>query len=336
VTAAGGEFLALPTSMARVQVIHNSADKAAEMVDVYLNDAKLLPDFKFRSASPFIDAPAGVDFDISIQGAGSADTSNAIWKKSYQLMSGETYVLIANGIVSGSGYDPAKAFDIYVSDMGREMASTSGNTDVYVFHGSTDAPTVDIHEATAGELIDNLSYGEYADNYLELPTADYVIEVRDETAASVVASYQAPLAALNLTDSALVVVASGFLTPANNSDGEAFGLWVALPMGGALIELPAVVTSVNDISFENIVDVQVYPNPVSSYLNINFTLEESSDVEMTIIGVTGQTIMRRDFGSRNAGQHFETLNLESLREGIYMLKMNTGNSVHTERIKVVK
>ncbi len=335
----GGNLVELPSediASARVQVIHNSADAAASMVDVWYNDMALLPGFKFRTASPFIDVTAGTEFDISIQGAGSSDTTNAIWKKSYTLMGDMTYVLIANGIVSGSGYDPAKAFDIYVSAMGREMASTSGNTDLYVFHGSTDAPTVDIHEATAGELINNLEYGMFDADYLELPTADYIIEVRDETGMSVVASYQAPLATLNLNDSALVAVASGFLNPANNSNGPAFGIWVALPMGGDLIELPAVTTSVNDISFENIVDVQVYPNPVSSYLNVNFTLEESGNVEMAIIGITGQTMLRRDFGSRNAGEHFETLNMESLQEGIYMLRMKTGNNVHTERIKVLK
>ncbi|MDA3943423.1 MAG: hypothetical protein PF694_07775, partial [Bacteroidetes bacterium] len=41
-------------SQARVQVIHNSADAAAEVVDVWLNDELLLDNFAFRTASPFI------------------------------------------------------------------------------------------------------------------------------------------------------------------------------------------------------------------------------------------------------------------------------------------
>ena len=50
---------------ARMQVIHNSADKAAETVDVYLwNGDKnslvvKLDDFAFRTATPFVDVPAG-------------------------------------------------------------------------------------------------------------------------------------------------------------------------------------------------------------------------------------------------------------------------------------
>jgi hypothetical protein len=321
---------------ARVQVIHNSADAAAAVVDVWLDNTLLIDDFAFRTASPFIDAPAGTSFDITIQPSNSVDTTNGLWRKSYTLTGGMTYVLVANGIVSASGYDPASPFDIFVYAMGREEAGTSGNTDVLVFHGATDAPTVDIYEATAGELINDLAYGFFADDYLELPTADYMIEVRDETGTSIVASYQAPLATLNLGNSALVAVASGFLTPGNNSEGPAFGIWVALPAGGNLIELPAVVTSTSGVALESRMDVNVYPNPVSSYLNVNFSIVAPADVEMEIIGITGQTMLRRDLGRKSAGEHTESLNMDSFENGIYMLRLNTGTSVHTTKIKVVK
>ena len=226
---------------ARVQVIHNSADAAAAVVDVWLNDTLLLDDFAFRTASPFIDAPAGVEFTIAIQGPGSTSSANPIWSQNYTLEADETYILIANGIVSPSGYNPMPAFDIYVYGMGREQASMPGNTDVLVFHGSTDAPTVDVYETGvgAGQIIDNLMYTDFA-GYLELGTLDYVLEIRDETGTTTVAAYQAPLATLGLDGAALTVVASGFLNPANNSNGSAFGLWVALPAGGNLVELPLV------------------------------------------------------------------------------------------------
>ena len=52
---------------------------------------------------------------------------------------------------------------------------------------------------------------------------------------------------LGLEDAALVVVASGFVDPSQNSDGEAFGLFVALPSGGDLVELPTSTTRVQVI-----------------------------------------------------------------------------------------
>jgi hypothetical protein len=334
----GGDLIALPTvdiASARVQVIHNSADAAAATVDVWYNDAALLDDFAFRTASPFVDVTAGTEFDITIQPPSSSDTTSGLWRKSYTLMGDKTYVLIANGIVSASGYDPATPFDIYVSAMGREEAGTAGNTDVLVFHGSTDAPTVDVYEATAGELINDLAYGEYDDDYLALPTADYTLQVRDETGATTVASYSAPLATLSLNDSALVAVASGFLSPTDNSDGPAFGLWVALPMGGALIELPSVATSTNDILSKQ-VDLQIWPIPASRDMNVSFTLDEASEISMDIVNIAGQMVMTRDLGPRSVGSHAETIDVSSFNEGIYLLKFKSGNSISTSKIKIAR
>ncbi len=167
------------------------------------------------------------------------DPNNPIWTQNYTLAADETYILVAEGIVSESGYSPATPFDIAVYGMGREAANMMDKTDVLVHHGSTDAPTVDVYETGvgAGELIDDFMYGEFA-GYLELGTLDYVLEVRDETAENVVAAYQAPLSTLGLNGAAISVIASGFLNPANNSNGPAFGLWVALASGGNLVELP--------------------------------------------------------------------------------------------------
>ena len=98
--------------------------------------------------------------------------------------------MIANGIVSGTGYDPAIPFDIHVYDMAREEAGNPENTDLLVFHGSTDAPVVDIVETAvgAGTIVDNLSYGEF-DGYLELPADDYYLSIRDESGTLEVADF---------------------------------------------------------------------------------------------------------------------------------------------------
>lgn len=317
--ATGGELVELqeyvePT--ARVQVIHNSADAAAASVDVWLNDTPLLTDFNFREATPFIDAPAGMDFDITIQPAGSTDTLNPVAKFTYNLAEGETYILVANGIVSASGYDPATAFNIEAYNMGREMASTAGNTDVLVYHGSTDAPVVDIYEKTAGELYYDLAYSEFS-GYLELATADYVIEVRDETGENVVAAYEAPLSTLDLTDSAITVLASGFLNPANNSDGAAFGLYVALANGGNLIELPLYTSISPAIEWES---MKVYPNPVHNELTVD--LNYNNSLEVSILNVLGQVVYTLDYEAFNKKQTIRTSGLE---QGVYLLRVSTGD-----------
>ena len=54
------------SATARVQVIHNSADLAAQSVDIYLNDALLLDNFNFRTDSPFIDATDGEEITMLV------------------------------------------------------------------------------------------------------------------------------------------------------------------------------------------------------------------------------------------------------------------------------
>uniref|UniRef100_UPI00286C51F8 DUF4397 domain-containing protein n=1 Tax=Flavobacterium sp. TaxID=239 RepID=UPI00286C51F8 len=208
---------------ARVQVIHNSADAAAEFVDVYLNGTLLLDNFKFRTATPFIDAPAGVPIQIDIAPSTSTSVAQSIYNITPTLTAGETYVVIANGIVSPTGYTPTQPFGLSVFAQGRESASNVANTDVLVNHGSTDAPTVDVVETSipAGTIVNDISYPNFTADYLELPTANYTLDVRDATGTVVVATYAAPLATLSLQGQALTVVASGFLNPANNSNGPA-------------------------------------------------------------------------------------------------------------------
>lgn len=244
----GGDLVELPVAedaTARLQVIHNCADAAASVVDVYVNGGvdPLIDDFAFRTATSFIDVPAGVDLEIGIAPGNSAGPQDIIpgLTFTYNLADGGSYILVANGIVSATGYSPAPAFGLDVFPLARETASMMGNTDVLVMHGSTDAPVVDVAETSvpAGTVVDDLAYGEFA-GYLELGTADYVIEVQTADGTPVQA-YQAPLATLNLDGTALTVLASGFLNPAVNSDGPAFGLWVALPGGGDLVELPVVI-----------------------------------------------------------------------------------------------
>lgn len=223
--------------LARVQLIHNSADAALSLVDLYTNGELQLEDISFRTATPFFDATAGANIDLVITPA------NAPIEEGFSLTvnftEGMTYVVVAAGNLSETGYDPVVPFDLFVYEFGQEAAVNPVNTDVLAFHGSTDAPTVTIWETGlgAGQIISDFNFGDFA-GYLSLANNDYILEVRDETGTVTVAAYQAPLATLGLQGQALTVLASGFLNPANNSDGPAFGLYAALPAGGELIALP--------------------------------------------------------------------------------------------------
>lgn len=304
---------------ARVNVIHNTADAAAEQVDIYLDANLALDNFTFRTESGFIDFPAGVEVVIGVAPPNSTDSGDAIATFPVTLMDGETYVVVADGIVSPTGYDPIQPFGLQVYAMGREAATSGTNTDVLVHHGATDAPTVDVVETGvgAGTIVDNLAYTDFQ-GYLELPTADYVLEIRDETGSVGVAAYAAPLATLNLDGAALIVLASGFLNPANNSNGPAFGLWVATGAAGSLLELPGAALGVDDFDATTFA---LYPNPTTNNLNVAVTGIELANFNVSITDMQGRIVLLNTSVSNNS------IDVSNLQAGIYQLSIMDGTTI---------
>ncbi len=309
-------------SQARVQIIHNSADAAVPVVDIYLDDDLGVPDLEFRNATPYIDFPADVEVVIGIAPGNSTSSADVIATFPVTLADGETYVVVADGIVSASGYNPSPAFGLAVYDMGREAATVGTNTDVLVHHGSTDAPTVDVVEvgAGAGTIVDDLSYTEFQ-GYLELPTADYILDIREETGTTSVIAYDAPLATLGLDGVAIVVVASGFLDPSNNSDGPGFGLWVALPAGGEMVPLPVNDLSANDF---NASEFALYPNPAGDVLNLRGV--DAGIYNIAVSDMQGRVIMVQNNVETEA-----SFDVSTLAQGIYNVQISQGNQSVTKR-----
>lgn len=308
---AGGALTPLPTTdaeaLARLQAIHNSADMAADEVDVYINGDLAIDDFAFRTATPFLDLPANAALNIGIAPSNSSSVTDTIYNLTATLDSAETYIAIANGIVSPTGYTPAQAFRLSVYAGAREMATNNSNTDILVMHGSTDAPTVDV--ASAGNtLVDDIMFGEYSSAYLELPTNDYVLDITDAPGTNTVASYSANLQMLNLDGAAITVIASGFLAPGNNSNGPPFGLYAATAAGGNLVALP-VYTSVVGINNSD-VQLSIWPNPAQNVLNINSDFS-GNDATLTIHDITGKLLIQ--------GKYAKQVNIAGLVSGVYTL-----------------
>jgi hypothetical protein len=333
--ASGGALVALPVAAdPRIQVIHNSADAAAAAVDVWVNGAKAIDDFAFRTSSPFISLSPGT-VNVGVAAGNSTVIADTIANFTFNLLAGNTYVAIAEGIVSPSGYTPATPFGIAVYDAARETASNVNNVDVLVHHGATDAPVVDVRGAdTTTVLVNDAAYGDFA-GYLSLPEADYIIRITDATGGTVVQSYQAPLAALNLGGQSISVVASGFLNPANNSNGPAFGLWVALASGGALVELPLAATAINQT--ESIAtDMLIFPNPVISSFNLGWSQIKDADVSIKLTNIQGQTVKNIELGNVAAGQQNISIDTNELNSGWYSLSIVGANSVQTLKVQIIK
>lgn len=337
--ATGGELIPLPLAAgdqtARVQIIHNCADAAAAVVDIYVNEVLTLPDVAFRTATAFLDLPAETDLAVGIAPGNSTGPADIIASFDFNLDANGSYIVVANGIVSATGYTPAQPFTLDVFAAAQEEAAVATNTDVLVMHGSTDAPVVDVAEISvpAGTIVNDLAYGSFA-GYLELGTADYAIQVQTSTGAPV-ATYAAPLATLNLDGAALTVLASGFLDPGVNSNGPAFGLYVALPAGGALIPLP-LITNVGVDEANDVLSFTAWPNPASDLLNLNIDAAEAFNAIVTLTDMTGRIALQVSNAVVNGDENRMTIDLGALAEGLYTMSVSSNNGIRTAPIQVVR
>lgn len=314
-TATGGALIPLE-EVARVQVIHNSADAAADSVDVYLNGTLLLNNFAFRTASPFVNAPVGVPVTLGVAPKTSTSVTDTIYSATVTLSSDKRYIIVANGLVSPTGYTPSAAtvpFRLSIYDQGREISAFSADTtDLLVVHGSTDAPVVDVKAGTT-TLVNDIAFGNFASGgYLNLPTNNYTIDVTNSAGSAVIKRYSAPLTTLGLDEDAITVVASGFVDPTANSGGAAFGLWVALSSGGAMIPLPEATTSVNGI--QSAAGYKVYPNPVTGTLNFA-TTDKTATKYVGLYNVTGSMIAEMKDAKNGS------FDMSNLATGVYILKV---------------
>ncbi len=230
--------------LAQAQIIHNAADPAAKFVDIYLGDTRIANNFEFRTATPFLDLPAETDLIIGVADSGSMSVEDTIVNFTVNLKADEQYVVVANGVIGGGftpNPDPSIAIDFSLFPFeGAKTRAGRNKTNILAFHGATDAPTVDV-VARAKELggpltlIDDLSYGQYQ-GYAAVPSIAYNLDVTTADQSVVVGTFAADLS--DLAKQALVVFASGFLTPLAMDD-PSFGLYAALP-SGMVVKLPQV------------------------------------------------------------------------------------------------
>ncbi len=325
---ANGTVVAFPLNTnARVQVIHNSADPAAAVVDVYGNSNPLIPDFAFRTATPFIDVPAGVDITIGIAPGTSTSVNDTIpgLSMTVNLTAGQSYVVIANGVTAPASFavNPdgrPTGFALYVKPAVREAGTDGGNVDFFAFHGATDAPTVDVIARGVATLVDDAAYGDFT-GYLSVPAALYTLDVTPAAGSPVVASFAADLSTLG--GGSAVVFASGFLDPTTNQNGEAFGLFAALANGTVVPFTNTTGIDESNIRFAT----GIFPNPANNRIQVGLQVKNAANAQVQVTDVTGRIVLNRQ--AYLVDNQLLSLDIDQLPGGVYNLTVIEGSSLQS-------
>jgi len=120
-------------------------------------------------------------------------------------------------------------------------------------------------------------------------------------------------------------VASGFLSPATNQNGAAFGLLAVLADGTAF--MLGNVTGIEENS--NNSNFNIYPNPAFDAVNIQFADSDVNEKEITITDMTGREV--RKVNKKYAGEKIN-VNISSLKKGIYMFNVSSNNKTSSQKL----
>lgn len=329
------------SAMANVQIVHNAADPAAAVVDVYVNGALGRDDLEFRTATPFISLPAGEELAIAIAPGTSQSAAEALETFNLTLEADSSYIVMAAGVLNPENFDNTVnediTFNLYVFEGARQSAMNPVlNADLIAFHGVTDAPAVGVSTTVFNltlPVVDSFSYPNYTPAYAEVPLAAVppdsviVLDVFDVSTGDIVNSYVGDLAAY--LGQAITVYASGFLNPADNQDGEPFGIFI-VNGAGETEEIPPVVSSIERIE---LLGVQVFPNPSSDWIQIQADDLDRTPVTVRLYNAVGmllrEVVIQPERGTINLD-----LNTKELPTATYLLKLSQNNKVAVEQIIV--
>jgi hypothetical protein len=98
------------------------------------------------------------------------------------------------------------------------------------------------------------------------------------------------------------------------------GKWVGL-----------VPTGVNDIVSNE--SLKVYPNPSANFLNVDFTLNQTSDVVVSMVDITGKTVYSQQLNKLNGNQGL-VIPTTTMADGVYILTLKTNEGSLTQKVTV--
>lgn len=330
-----GDISPVPT---QVQIIHNSADPAVESVDIYVEGDLTLEDVEFRTATGFIELPSSTGLEIGVTPTGESLDSGVTFSNVF--FEPGNYYVVASGVLDPSGFAPNPGeedteFELTIIDGAETEAADEDTFSFRLHHGVTDAPAVDIDARDVAELATDVSYGSTTSEYTDVPVGSYTIDI-SPAGGDVFASVEAD--ANELGGETGLVLASGFLMPENNQDGEPFGALLVLADGTTVL-LPSVSTSIDEQTGlpQQFALEQNYPNPFNPNTQIEYALPQASNVKITVYNVVGQqvaTLLNNE--QQSAGYHSVSFDASSLASGMYLYRIEAGSFVQTKKMTLIK
>ncbi len=88
-----------------------------------------------------------------------------------------------------------------------------------------------------------------------------------------------------------------------------------------------------DAVISSTAEVRLYPNPTNSSIQLEFEAVETADLQLELIDKMGRQVYTETINTQN-GLNQHRIGLEELPSGVYFVKIQDGNQVHTKKLMV--
>lgn len=306
----------------RVQIVHNSADPTAAIVDLYVNGTKAFDNVGFRKATGFTNVPANTPIVLGIAPATSTGYKDTLGTITLDpLRPGRSYSLIATGVLDSTKFrrnpnGKAINFQVAVLEGALEASPETGKTAVRTAHYATDAPRVTIASSST-TYASNVTYGDAAATYTLVTPAIDTLWVSGEDGKRI-RGYVCDLRGQN---KAFLALASGFLVPDSNQTGPAFKIILVEPNGTVNASLQEVEPGTTSV--EELLDASAAwtlgPVPARERLNISIPATGTLAHSYQLVALTGEVVARGEFTADGSGAR-ASINVSGLPSGTYTLR----------------
>ncbi len=115
---------------------------------------------------------------------------------------------------------------------------------------------------------------------------------------------------------------------ATNSAGTAYGNCISFNTN--------ITTAINDIKPLFTQDFSIYPNPASSFVTLNFKLATQGKIQLIVIDMKGQIVLKREPGNLPQGENEIYLDISALQNGLYTCILTNGVTKVMQKLLIAR
>ena len=87
---------------------------------------------------------------------------------------------------------------------------------------------------------------------------------------------------------------------------------------------------------QQLLKIKAYPNPARDLVNLDYTLAVKGSVFLEVYSISGNLVLKKDFGDKQAGQYQYRWNTTDVPSGMYICRIKQNSEIVNEKIIVKK